>query len=113
MHQKGCLNCWVDVYSLDEESDSGVWSKMYTIESITICNQQCWLSNCFRTGGEILTRCYCYTPSLVCLQGKESIVYFSSQEMHLKELAIEYSNLIKRSGSSSDSSSSSSGIRKY
>ena len=44
----------VDMYCLhDEESSSGVWSKMYIIGPVSL-DSPLWLSQAFRNGGEIL-----------------------------------------------------------
>lgn len=100
----------VDIYYLDDEEDSSnaVWSKMYTIGPIYFGSMY-QLSQCFRIGGEVLVRgfcgpfsfyvpktketktiaesrsncfgqCYSYTPSLVCVQGMESLQSFSTKE---------------------------------
>ncbi|XP_017240095.1 probable F-box protein At5g47300 [Daucus carota subsp. sativus] len=46
----------VDMYSLDnEESSSGVWSKMYSIGPVYFCSNQ-RLLHAFRNGGEVLIR---------------------------------------------------------
>lgn len=82
----------VDIYSLDEESHTGVWSKMDSIGPINIFMGTLSLSQCFQNGGEILIdgfvygllcvydsngcslkRCFSYMPSLVCVQGMESM----------------------------------------
>ncbi|XP_017240081.1 putative F-box protein At3g17480 [Daucus carota subsp. sativus] len=64
---RGESNTMVDMYSLDdEESSSGVWSKMYSIGPVCLDSTQ-WLSQAFRNGGEILIRgdsgpCAFYDP---------------------------------------------------
>ncbi|XP_074330134.1 putative F-box protein At3g17480 [Apium graveolens] len=92
----------VDIYSLDEESHTGVWSKIDSIGPINIFVGNLSVSQCFKNGGEILIdgflfgslcvydpetglvkrmksrgcslkRCFSYMPSLVCVQGMESM----------------------------------------
>ena len=103
-YKTGCLDSFVDIYSLDEETQSGVWSKMYTIGPIDLYRKT-WRLSQFRNGGEILIRreysrvalydpktkqtkvleglnqhtlnlCFSYTPSLVSVQGMDSIQQF-------------------------------------
>lgn len=98
-YKERCQDSIVDIYSLDEESPSGVWSKMYSIGPIDLSCSYWSLSQGFKNGGEILIfkapifsfydpktkdtkdiksncgLCYSwifsYTPSLVRVQGME------------------------------------------
>lgn len=139
LYRSRCRNSLVDVYSLDEESDNGVWSKMYTIGPINFRNQYGRLSKCFKNGGEnlivddagqlwfydhkttetkfirssyqyLVRSCYSYTPSLVSVEGMESVMVLPFQEMELKNLALEYNNLVECSSIPMSDSSSSSGM---
>lgn len=100
-YKERCQHSNVDFYSLDdEESPSGVWSKMYSIGPIDLSAPYWGLSQGFKNGGEILifkapvfsfydpetkdtkdiiksncglgsSRIFSYTPSLVRVQGME------------------------------------------
>lgn len=99
----------VDMYSLDDEdSDTGVWTKMFTVGPLDIRYGEWLKSHCYKNGGDILIRssagpisfydrkrketkilksgfygtnaldlCYSYMPSLVCVEGMESMHVFS------------------------------------
>lgn len=135
VYKGNCRDSLVDMYSFDTESDIGVWSKMYAIGHLNLRNKYSKLSKCFNCGGEILIvdrghlcfydpetteikfirssqyvlrSCYSYTPSLVSVEGMESMMVLPFQEMELKNLAKGFSNLVESSGiPMSDSSSSS------
>ncbi|KAL1829646.1 hypothetical protein ACET3Z_008058 [Daucus carota] len=96
----------VDIYSLDDESPGGAWSKMYTTEPVIL--RSCVPSQCYRNSGKILIAsyavplsainrkikettelaefhrdyhsynriCFSYTPSLVYVQGMKSMLEF-------------------------------------
>lgn len=94
------LTSLVDIYSLDEESHCGVWSRIQTVGPISICTSDWWLSQCFKneekvlivrsgplsyydlkteetkfvnSNPHLLNWCFNYTPSLVCVQGMVSM----------------------------------------
>ncbi|XP_017237881.1 uncharacterized protein LOC108210930 [Daucus carota subsp. sativus] len=56
LNEHGGTNTMVDMYCLDDEdSNSGIWSKMYSIGPVYLDSHQ-WPSQAFRNGGEILIR---------------------------------------------------------
>lgn len=52
-YKEMCQDYNVDIYSLDEEYPSGVWSRMYTIRNIDLSCESWMLSQGFKIGGEI------------------------------------------------------------
>lgn len=99
-YKERCQHSNVDIFSLDGESPSGVWSKMYSIGPIDLSSGYWALKQGFKSGGEILilkapifsfydpetkdtkdiikSTCglgfcwiFSYTPSLVRVQGME------------------------------------------
>lgn len=58
----GCKDSLVDIYSLNEETHIGAWSKMYAIWPIDLSPKTSQLSQCFKSGNEILIVAYFGSP---------------------------------------------------